>query len=62
MNLQDTNEEQKQKQKRQEGKNKCKDKNLDNTSRLIEALAGSLGHKSPGNMALKKDPTFETLH
>jgi hypothetical protein len=38
MNLQDANEEQKQKQKRQEGKNKCKDKNLDNTSRLIEAL------------------------
>jgi hypothetical protein len=31
-----------QKQKRQEGKNKCKDKNLDNTSRLIEAAEGRL--------------------
>jgi hypothetical protein len=36
MNLQNT--KQRQKQKRQEGKNKCKDKNLDNPSRLTEAL------------------------
>jgi hypothetical protein len=47
MNLQNTNERQVQKQlqKRHQGKNKCKssDKNLDNTSRLIEeaALSGS---------------------
>jgi hypothetical protein len=38
MNLQNT--KQRQKQKRQEGKNKCKDKNLDNPSRLIEAPEG----------------------
>jgi hypothetical protein len=38
MNLQNTNEIQQKMQKRQEGKNKCKDKNLDNPSRLIEAL------------------------
>jgi hypothetical protein len=39
MNPQNTNKE--QKQKRHEGKSKCKDKNLDITSRLIEAPEGS---------------------
>jgi hypothetical protein len=48
MNLQNTNERQVQKQlqKRHQGKNKCKssDKNLDNTSRLIEVRSATWIH------------------
>jgi hypothetical protein len=39
MNPKNTSQKQQQRQKRHEGKSKCKDKNLDNTSRLIEAPA-----------------------
>jgi hypothetical protein len=52
MNLQNTNERQVQKQlqKRHQGKNKCKssDKNLDNTSRLIEAALSGSNRKASG--------------
>jgi len=52
MNLQNTNERQVQKQlqKRHQGKNKCKssDKNLDNTSRLIEAALSGSHRKASG--------------
>ena len=52
MNLQNTNERQVQKQlqKRHQGKNKCKssDKNLDNTSRLIEAALSGSPKKASG--------------
>ena len=40
-NQQEQEQEQEQKQKRHQGKCKCKDKNLDNTSRLIEAFLAS---------------------